>query len=70
MITKVNRFQACATCKHYQVLKLNTRTVYRCSRLGFDTKPHYKFDCWQPKDNIIQLMKKEQINWRNNHERT
>ncbi|XKE51449.1 hypothetical protein LG279_11880 [Sutcliffiella horikoshii] len=69
-MTKVNRFHACATCKHYQVIKLTTHTIYRCSRLGFKTKPNYKFDCWQPKENIIQLMKKEQINWRNNHERT
>ncbi|TYS74834.1 hypothetical protein FZC75_02940 [Sutcliffiella horikoshii] len=69
-MTKVNRFHACATCKHYQVIKLDTHSIYRCSRLGFETKPHYKFDCWQPKENIIQLMKKELIHWRNNHERT
>ncbi|KMJ60492.1 hypothetical protein AB685_02175 [Bacillus sp. LL01] len=59
-MTKGNRFHACATCKHYQVIKLERGTVYRCSRLGYETKPHFKFNCWQPKENVLQLMKKEQ----------
>ncbi|MCG1023113.1 hypothetical protein EKQ44_15845 [Sutcliffiella horikoshii] len=65
-----NRFHACATCQHYQVQKWASATIYRCSRLGYETKPHFKFDCWQPKENVLQLMKKEEIKRRNNHERT
>ncbi|MCM3617298.1 hypothetical protein M3936_06890 [Sutcliffiella horikoshii] len=70
VISKVNRFHACATCIHYHVIKIDTRTIYRCNRLGYETKPYFKFECWQPKENVIQLMKKEQTNRRNNHERT
>lgn len=29
-----------------------------CSRLGFATKPGYTFDCWDPKDQVKQLMEK------------
>jgi len=60
-VTKTNRFHACATCQHYQVIKLPDRNVYRCSRLGFETKPHFAFNCWQPKDKVLQLMKKQGI---------
>ncbi len=70
-MTISNRFQVCAACQHYQVIKLNTHNVYRCSRLGFETKPHYKFNCWKPKEKVLQLMKRQGIVWEeNSNERT
>lgn len=32
---------------------------YRCSRLGYETKTYYQFNCWAPKDHIKALMEKE-----------
>ncbi len=60
-VPTANRFHACATCQHYQVIKLDSHTIYRCSRLGYETKPHFKFNCWQPKEKVLQLMKKHGI---------
>ncbi|WP_408607785.1 hypothetical protein [Bacillus xiapuensis] len=31
---------------------------YFCRRLGYHTKPEYRFDCWNPKEPVIRLMKK------------
>lgn len=33
--------------------------VYSCSRLGYETKPTYTFNCWDPKDHVLRLMEKE-----------
>ncbi|WP_317987116.1 hypothetical protein [Sutcliffiella rhizosphaerae] len=62
VMSKHNRFHACATCQHYEVVKSQERTRYHCSRLGYDTRPHYQFNCWQPKENVLKLMEKEQKN--------
>lgn len=53
----MDRFHCCATCVHFKVEK-NPRTTYRCSRLGYDTNPKYKFNCWDPKENVRALMNK------------
>nr|WP_041057943.1 hypothetical protein [Jeotgalibacillus campisalis] len=52
-------FHACATCVHFEVLKLEKGMSYRCSRLGFQTRPEYKFNCWEPKAHIKKLMDKQ-----------
>lgn len=52
-------FHACATCIHFQSVKLDNGMVYRCKRLGFETKPQYKFDCWVPMPHVKKLMDKQ-----------
>jgi peptidoglycan hydrolase-like protein with peptidoglycan-binding domain len=51
-------FHCCATCQHYLVKKGSTGITYFCTRLSYDTKPTYQFNCWQPKEKVISLMKK------------
>jgi hypothetical protein len=51
-------FHCCATCRHFRVEKKLDGMVYSCSRLGIETKTNYKFNCWSPKESIIELMKK------------
>ncbi|PSR21754.1 MAG: hypothetical protein C7B45_09740 [Sulfobacillus acidophilus] len=38
--------QFCATCVWIQHEKPH---VFVCSRLGYETKPRYKFRCWTPR---------------------
>lgn len=33
---------------------------YSCERLGYETKPNYIFNCWDPKPHIIKLIDKEE----------
>lgn len=52
-------FHFCATCMHFKAERKSDRMVYYCSRLGYETKTNYKFNCWTPKKSIIDLMKKQ-----------
>ncbi|MBU6081259.1 hypothetical protein [Allobacillus halotolerans] len=53
-------YHCCATCIHFEVYRTEDgRPKTRCSRLGYDTDPTYKFNCWTPKDRIKKLMEKE-----------
>ncbi|WP_347861880.1 hypothetical protein U0355_01310 [Salimicrobium sp. PL1-032A] len=55
-----NRYHCCATCKHFRIdIKENRRKRIYCGRLGFDTKPTYQFDCWEPKERVKRVMEKE-----------
>ena len=51
-------YQVCAACIHFQSFRAEGRMIYRCSRLGFGTKPDYSFDCWSPKESVKKLMEK------------
>ncbi|MBP3951169.1 hypothetical protein [Bacillus suaedae] len=53
------RFHCCATCEHFQAEKKQNGMYYGCKRLGFETKPSYQFDCWNPKEHIKSLIAKE-----------
>jgi hypothetical protein len=53
-----NSFHACATCIHYLIEKKNGKVIYKCSRLGYETKPSHQFNCWTPKEHVLKLMKK------------
>jgi hypothetical protein len=55
-----NRFHACATCIHFLAKKTESGMLYRCLRLGYETKTYYQFNCWTPKDHIRKLMEKEE----------
>jgi hypothetical protein len=52
----VEKFHRCATCVHFVIHKEGGRTQYKCSRLGYETHPKYKFHCWKPKERIRKLM--------------
>ncbi len=53
-------FHCCATCIHFKIKKEanGNKTVRYCGRLGFETKPTYQFNCWEPKELVLNLMKK------------
>lgn len=53
-----NPFHNCATCIHFRAVRNDGKMAYFCSRLGFETKTTYVFDCWTPKPQVIQLMEK------------
>ncbi|KEO82278.1 hypothetical protein [Tumebacillus flagellatus] len=53
-------FHCCATCQHYRILKTPSGTATRCDRLGYETKPAYQFNCWNPKDQVRQLIDKRE----------
>ncbi|KGX91337.1 hypothetical protein N781_04540 [Pontibacillus halophilus JSM 076056 = DSM 19796] len=52
-------FHCCATCIHFEVRKSKERTVRMCARLGYETNPTWKFNCWEPKDHVKRLMEKD-----------
>lgn len=54
----MKNFHCCATCVNYEVKRERGMQIYRCSRLGFDTKPTYQFNCWDPKEAVKKLMDK------------
>lgn len=58
----MRKFHCCATCIHYRVEKdkVHNKTSTKCSRLKFDTKPTYQFNCWDPKIQVKKLMEKEE----------
>lgn len=45
-------YHCCATCIHYVIRKESPEKFF-CRRLGYATKPKYRFDCWTPKNNIL-----------------
>ncbi|MBT2659297.1 hypothetical protein J7E81_29640 [Bacillus sp. ISL-18] len=51
-------FHCCATCRHFKIEKKSEGITNFCSRLGYETKTNYKFDCWNPKEQVIKLMNK------------
>lgn len=55
----INHFHACATCRHFQPLKMEQGMRYYCARLQYETKPAYQFNCWNPKDQVVKLLKKK-----------
>ncbi|AJD91253.1 hypothetical protein JMA_19360 [Jeotgalibacillus malaysiensis] len=54
-----NEYHVCATCIYFKALRNEKGNMYyTCERLGYETKPHYRFNCWTPKEHVIKLMKK------------
>lgn len=54
-------FHCCASCIHFKALKELRSMKYYCSRLGFETKTNYKFDCWSPNENVLKLLNKKNL---------
>ncbi|MGG0716781.1 hypothetical protein ABE096_04175 [Robertmurraya massiliosenegalensis] len=61
-----NRFHACASCIHFRASREKQGMKYHCSRLGYETKPNFQFNCWSPKENVRKLMEKREGNDREN----
>ena len=55
----MNRFHCCASCIHFAIEKSKKKQY--CTRLGFETKTFYQFDCWIPKEKVKKLMEKEKL---------
>ncbi|WP_429844116.1 hypothetical protein [Brevibacillus sp. FIR094] len=51
-----NAFHCCATCIHFRVDKGTGGVSYRCSRLTYETRPDYRFQCWTPTEKVKRLM--------------
>ncbi len=39
----------CATCYHIKPIHKANRVHFMCSRLGYETQPKWKFNCWTPR---------------------
>ncbi|MDT2047429.1 hypothetical protein CHN50_00060 [Priestia aryabhattai] len=55
----MRNFHCCATCQHFKSIKLESGMSYFCSRLGYETKPAYQFNCWKPTEIVKKLMEHE-----------
>nr|WP_303800656.1 hypothetical protein [Alicyclobacillus macrosporangiidus] len=51
-MTQPKDYHCCATCIHFKAERTHGQLRIYCSRLGYDTKPYYKFNCWDPKPGI------------------
>ncbi|MBU7593223.1 MULTISPECIES: hypothetical protein [Metabacillus] len=51
-------YQVCATCIHFKAIRKDKKMIYYCSRLKYETKPTYSFNCWNPKEHVKRLMEK------------
>ncbi|MEH7417945.1 hypothetical protein V7266_21970 [Neobacillus drentensis] len=51
-------FHCCATCEYFRAEKKTEGINYYCSRLGYETKTYYKFNCWSPKEQVKKLLNK------------
>ncbi|PLR77208.1 hypothetical protein CU633_11725 [Bacillus sp. V3-13] len=54
-------FHACATCIHFQAARTSKKMNYLCRRLGYETRPDYRFNCWTPKEHVKKLIEKREM---------
>lgn len=50
-------YHCCATCVHFRALRRDSGPMAVCSRLGYQTKSSYRFNCWQPRPDIVAKMR-------------
>lgn len=60
MTRSLERFHCCASCKHFLVKRESHGPVWKCNRLGYETRPDYRFRCWDPKPRVKKALEKEQ----------
>nr|WP_074954264.1 hypothetical protein [Alicyclobacillus macrosporangiidus] len=53
------RYHCCASCVHFRAERRPSGVRTFCQRLGYDTKPAYRFDCWRPKERVRRRMERE-----------
>lgn len=58
----MKNFHCCATCIHFNAEKADKGMNYFCRRLGYETKPNYQFNCWNPREEIKRLINKAKAN--------
>ncbi|MBM7680225.1 hypothetical protein JOD43_000384 [Pullulanibacillus pueri] len=58
----VDHYHHCATCQHFGFRAEENKKYPMCTRLGFDTKPEYQFDCWDPKPRVRAAIQKKLLN--------
>ena len=54
----IEHYHHCASCRHYGFRKEGGKSTPICTRLGFDTQPHYQFNCWDPKPRVKEAMER------------
>ncbi|WP_035487242.1 hypothetical protein [Alicyclobacillus contaminans] len=57
----VKNYHCCATCRHFAIVREHDKIQPRCTRLGYDTKTHYQFHCWDPRPDIAEKMKQQSV---------
>jgi hypothetical protein len=56
----MKNFQCCATCRYFRSEKKEAGIKYFCSRLGYETKTNYQFNCWNPREDIKKRINEDQ----------
>lgn len=59
---KGKTYKVCSTCINFSISRSQSGNEFYCSRLGFETKPHYSFNCWHPKRKVRDLMNRLEKN--------
>ncbi|WEG14894.1 hypothetical protein PU629_04380 [Pullulanibacillus sp. KACC 23026] len=54
-----NHYHHCASCRHFGFREQDGKKQPMCTRLGYDTLPHYQFNCWNPKPRVKMAMQKK-----------
>lgn len=57
-LKKGKTFKVCSTCVNFTIQSSKGKRKFFCSRLGYETEPHYSFNCWNPKREVRELMEK------------
>jgi len=55
----MKEYHCCATCKNFLIQREDKKLKMMCTRLGYETKTHYKFNCWDPREDIREKIRKE-----------
>jgi hypothetical protein len=45
----------CATCVHIESVRRGGVSFYRCGRLGWNTRPAWKFACWVERSPAVKM---------------
>jgi len=55
---KGKTYKVCSTCINFKIERMNGENRFFCRRLGYETKPYYSFNCWDPKPKVRKLMER------------
>lgn len=55
----IDHYHHCASCRHFGFRSEGGKKLPICTRLGFDTKPYYQFNCWDPKPRVREAMEEK-----------
>lgn len=60
VVEKGKTFKVCSTCVNFTIKEIDGERYFYCGRLGYETKPHYSFNCWDPKPKVRKFMEKRE----------